>query len=1179
VVSTRPVRQPDPPRSVVEELNPVAVLDLDAPVRRDSGRVALREYVERRLRGVTESMDPAAVAERLVVTSTAPESATDDRPFLLARVVTDQLRAAPVDTGLPEWERYLADSIETAFDVDLARVTAPAGGLPGSAPELARTLLTTLTWAFGAGFPEEEWLAVASRLAGVELGREHVTWVLDQLGRYVVQDGEGGVAVYRVAHQSLADHLRPAYRPTGEQPFDPAARPVWEALAERYAALLGAGVAATAPSYLWQYAYRHAAQVGLPGLDGLRELASADPALQPDIASAALSLASTARTWGRWHDALRPTEEAVEIRRTLAAENPAHLPDLATALGDLGIRYSELGRHVDALSPFEEAVELYRAIAAENPWALPDLGSALNNLAISYSNLGRHADALSLAEEAVQLKRDLAADNPVAVLPDLASALNNLGNRYSNVGRRTDALPPTEEAVRIYRVLASDNPSYLPPLATTLSNLGARYSDLGRSADDLPVTEESVHIRRAVAADNPAYLPDLAMSLSNLGVTYSNLGRLTEALPPTQESIDIRRALTADNPAFLPDLAMSLNNLGIYITDLGRGADALPLIEESTQIRRTLAADNPAYLPDLAMSLSNLGVTYSNLDRLTDSLLPTQESVHIRRTLAADNPNYLPDLATSLNNLGIIYSNVGRPTEALPPTQESVHIRRTLAADNPAAFLPDLAASLINLGARHSDLGQRTDAVAPTEEAVRIRRTLAADNPAFLPDLAGALYSLSVRYSDLGRPDDALPPNEEAVRIRRTLAADNPAFLPDLAGALNNLSVQYSDLGRPDDALPPNEEAADIFRTLAADNPAFLPDLARALNNLGNRYRDRGEAERADSAWNEVVAEHDSGSRAVLLYYRAAAARTDDPRAAAWLAAGCDSTDHGFASAARDEARRRRAGAPAVWDAAWTTASGESPPAWLAVDPDLVAAATTWVDTPTYDDERDHLAAHPELLDPAAEVAVDEALMRIDEDAADRYRQLLAAAREHGVQAAYRPLLLRGLAAQFLQGAPDEQRTLLAERRVDLLDDLVREHLSASAEDDRTGAGERALALLDLADDPALSEAFAALDDPSRFPDLLAAIAHQPDLRRLRPLAGIALSVATTGAEAATAALYFAVAADDPKDAADAIRQARTWHPDGVNGWIALLADLGRTHPAVLPLIPELLKEPDDGEH
>lgn len=55
---------------------------------------------------------------------------------------------------------------------------------------------------------------VAGVLAGSPVTREDVSRVLDELGRYVVQDGEARVAVYRLAHQSLADHFRPAFRPS-----------------------------------------------------------------------------------------------------------------------------------------------------------------------------------------------------------------------------------------------------------------------------------------------------------------------------------------------------------------------------------------------------------------------------------------------------------------------------------------------------------------------------------------------------------------------------------------------------------------------------------------------------------------------------------------------------------------------------------------------------------------------------------------------------------------------------------------------------------------------------------------------------------------------------------------------------------------------------------------------------
>ncbi len=333
VVSTRPVTRAEPPTSLIEALRPEAVLDLDDPACRESGRAAMRGYVVARLTGVAAEMDPDVVADRLVGTA----SHTGDRPFLLARVVSDQLRADSIDTSDPNWEQHLARSIESAFKDDLELVTPPGFGLPaGTTPAgVARSILTALTWAFGAGFPEEEWLAVASQLTGVELGREHISWVLDRLGRYVVQDGEGGTAVYRVAHQSLADHLRPPYRRTGQQPFDPGAEPVWAVLVARYRWLIDSGYPATESTYLRLYAYRHAATAGAEGVTWLRELAAVAEELRPDIGHAALEIAGVLATWGRWVDAVAPTEEAVQLYRQQADTNPAYLPDLAMALNNL----------------------------------------------------------------------------------------------------------------------------------------------------------------------------------------------------------------------------------------------------------------------------------------------------------------------------------------------------------------------------------------------------------------------------------------------------------------------------------------------------------------------------------------------------------------------------------------------------------------------------------------------------------------------------------------------------------------------------------------------------------------------------------------------------------------------------------------------------------------------------
>ena len=414
---------------------------------RSSGAAAdLRAYIAGRLAGVDPAMDADAVAGHLA----GETSMTGGSPFLLARLVTDQLRASPVDTSRPGWQDQVSHSIQDAFDADLAQARA-ADGVGGG------TLLAALTWGFGAGLPEEEWLACANALGGGGLGRDDVTGVLDELGRYIIQDGEAGVAVYRIAHQTLADHIRPPFAVTARQVFDPQALPVAAALLGRYAELLASGVPVTGPGYLWRYAWRHAAAAGPAGLELIRGLAAGESGLLPDVALASQEVAGRLASWGYRLEAVAPAEEAVRLYRELAVGNPAYLPDLAAALTNLGIRYSEVGRRHDALTHVEEAVRLYRELAATNPAFLPNLATALNNLGNHYGEVGRRHDALAPTEEAVRLYREQAEANP-AYLPGLASALNNLGIHYSEVGRRHDALAPAEEAVRLRRELAASQP-------------------------------------------------------------------------------------------------------------------------------------------------------------------------------------------------------------------------------------------------------------------------------------------------------------------------------------------------------------------------------------------------------------------------------------------------------------------------------------------------------------------------------------------------------------------------------------------------------------------------------------------------------------------------------------------------------------------------------------------------
>ncbi|MCT9080280.1 tetratricopeptide repeat protein, partial [Streptomyces fulvoviolaceus] len=1127
IVSTRDMQRGDGRLPLVATLAPEGPgIDLDDPDVQQRGRSDLTEYVRQRLSDVNSRMDGAAIAAHLF----GPDAAEAQHTFLLARLVTDQLSAVPLDTSVEGWQEKVSHSVEDALDTDLAAVL-PAPDRQGEEwplpSALARAILRALTWGYGAGFPEEEWLSIANTNTpdGAEVTRENITWILDQLGRHIVQDGEAGTAVYRMAHQSLADHLRPAFRSSWGQPFNPDALAVAEALLARYRAHLGAGIPAEGSSYLWFYGWRHAADAGPDGLNLLRSLAVESTALLPDVGMAATLITGRLQHWGRWTEAVAHAEEAFHLYHSLAEENATHLPNLADALNNLSVTYSEVGRRAEALDAAQEAARLYRTLAQGNPAHLPDLAVALSNLGNRCRDVGRQAEALAAAEEAAHLYRALAAENPVRP----AHLTGALANHYSELSRRAEALTPAKEAVRLRRVLAEENPGRPPSLARALNNLGNRYSELGLLAEALAPTEEVVRLRRVLAEESPAHLPDLAMALNNLGNRYRAIGRLAEALAAAEEAAHLYRVLAEENPAHRPNFAMTLNNLGANYADVGRWAEALSPAENAVALWRALVEESPAHRPNLADALNNLGNRYSELGRPTEALAAAEEAAHLNRELVEENPAHLPDLAIALYNLGNLYSDVGRRAEALIPTEEALHLYRALAQENPA-HLPNLANALNNLGNRYSELGRPTDALPPTEETVLLRRVLAEENPAHLPDLAMALNNLGNRYSQMGRPTDALPPTEEALHLYRTLAEDNPAHLPNLASALNNLGIRYSELGRPTDALPRTEEAVSLYRTLAEENPAHFPDLAGALNNLGNRYSELGRP--SEEAWTVVLSQVTPAIAAFLLLSRSFNARPGDPAVIAWLVkveqTAATATDFDLAGILHSESRRHRTADQETFDRAWHRLTGTEPPPWLTVDPELLAQAEAWVETATYDAERGHLAAHPELLSPAADIAVDEALISIRDEDAQRYRDLRRQAQSTGVDAAYRPLLSTVLAHEFLTAAPSDQRALLESRRDDLLDDIVRDVLAHYASDDAPETARlayRAEALLNLAELDAQTSAFEALDDPSKFPSLLSKAARHPDAPALEPTARLALATATDDTLAATAEYHLALSA------------------------------------------------------
>jgi tetratricopeptide (TPR) repeat protein len=326
---------------------------------------------------------------------------------------------------------------------------------------------------------------------------------------------------------------------------------------------------------------------------------------------------------------LRPFEEAVyRIWAGRATDDAERAP----ALGMWGYVLSALDRWEEALKATQEAVELFLRLGQQKPLDfLPELAVSLHNLGNQLSEAGWREKALQVTRKAVRIYRWLVKQNPRAFLPDLAKSLNSLSNRLSELGQRKEALQVTRKAVRISRWLVKQNPrAFRSYLAMSLNNLGNRLSELGRQEEALKATRKAVRIYRRLADQNPqAFLPGLAMSLNNLGARLSALDRWEEARKATLEAVEIYRRLVRQTPgAFLPELAMSLNNLGAVLSELGQQEEALQATLEAVKTYHQLADQNPrAFRPYLAMSLNNLGNWFFKVDRWEEALQTYEEAI------------------------------------------------------------------------------------------------------------------------------------------------------------------------------------------------------------------------------------------------------------------------------------------------------------------------------------------------------------------------------------------------------------------------------------------------------------------------------------------------------------------------------------------------------------------------
>lgn len=869
LVSTRDLPTNEMGLTLVQSLGAGFAIDLGEQALQSQTEAEVKLYIEKRLHDISASMEPAKIGETVVRLIQKQQEGL----FLFAQIITTQLRTAPIDTSLGGWDNLLDQNIEAALDRNLSQAEPLARG-EQVLPQAAREMLTALAWGQGQGMPDDIWPIVATALSPTKTAysRSDVFWAISQIGRYVVESGHGGVAVYRLGHQRLTKCLREDIKVTLGQENTPALQ-VALALVRYYLSLLSSGQSPEAHPYLLENIWLHCALAGESGIEALRQLVDLnESAFRPSLALALYNLGNWGYYAGGTVKALAAAEESVNFYRAMADADLAHLPDLVDALQNLRNCHRDLGNRQDAFVAAQETVAISRRLAAINSAFRVNLADAIHQFGLWCVLNDFFQEAIASLEEAVSLYRELAASNP-ALRHLLAMALTNLG---SVVEEQRDALTAEDEALALYRELAATNSAYLPKLADALYNASNHPLTVGRKQNALDLPLEAVTLYQKVAATDAALKPGLADALNNLFACYISLNNWPEACAAAEEAVNICRELDTANPFFRIRLANNLYNLALCYSNVGRFQKSLDSIQEAVAIRRELRTSTPQLsgglanisttqgicfdfknrqwlepnqlTKSLATSLDTLAKFYGRLHgRWQDALAPLSEVLELYRDLVTSDLTFWPSLIDALNELALCYENLGEQQKALDSAKETVAILRLLSTSD-SAYRSELAETLHKLGTAYRRLGQHQQALTYTEEAASFYRKLAADTPAYRPTLAITLNHLGICYDNLGRLRESLAAAKEAANITRDLTVSNPRALPLLADMLNNISMLNSRLGHRQAELDAIKEVVNIYRKLAAADLKYQSKFADALYTMHYSHMDLEQ-------WKEALAD------------------------------------------------------------------------------------------------------------------------------------------------------------------------------------------------------------------------------------------------------------------------------------------------------------------------------------
>ncbi|MGC4948478.1 tetratricopeptide repeat protein [Streptomyces sp. DT224] len=553
--------------------------------------------------------------------------------------------------------------------------------------------------------------------------------------------------------------------------------------------------------------------------------------------------------------------------------------------------------------------------------------------------------------------------------------------------------------------------------------VGTARSDL---AGAVAPAREAVEICRELAARDPAaaHRQELATALHNLANRLSVTGDHEGALAHAREAARTFAALSQEQPeVFRPDLARSLTSMADKTAATGDRTTAVLFARQALQLQREVVKSTPLTgLPGLAAMLSDLATHLTADGEPAEALTHAEEAAGLYERLAAeDREAFLPEYATVLSTVGNHRARLGDLSGAVSAGLKAVAFRRELAVLQPAVFRPQLATAFADLAAHLNRAGEPDEGLSVAREAVALLRELVPEALVLRPTLAGALGTLAQNLADTGNPAEALPAAREGVRLWRLLAKEQSGtHLPELALALRNLGKLRGMNDDAEGAVDTAREAVTAYRALAVENPrAFADDLAQAVGDLARSLARTGDHTSAAEAYATTAAEfagtHPVTTRRLGVERSIFLLDCPDPLPSEGVRAlvsflgrdaGLEAEDGPDLVTVRARRALRAHGDREEVREAWEAETHGPAPDWLSLSAATLEAVGTWMFAPEWTASRDLWSRYADTLGGEEAATALEELALLDPATAQQHAALREFVLDHGVTAAYDPLIL-----------------------------------------------------------------------------------------------------------------------------------------------------------------------------